>query len=153
METDWIQVFVDYVDIRQNLESTVKILHGSHVGSTPAQHAEAGHRLAAYARTVPKLLQLVPTVLSDRQNVQNRAALADVLSYLHMLASSLSSFVSRSPLPCHCTHLGLWLNADGIQIPRPPVTPLLVDVDRLHLLQDTAGDAFMRNLQSCATAV
>jgi hypothetical protein len=78
------------------------------------------------------LLQLLPGVFSDKTDLQSQAALAFMLKDLNRLA-------------------GVFSGAGNFK--RPGVSRALMDVDRLHLLQDTARDSFLANLGSCVEAV
>jgi nuclear pore complex protein Nup98-Nup96 len=71
------------------------------------------------------VLQLLPAVFPDKDDVQQVASLSGMLSELQTLAA--------------------FLHASGY-IPRPPVSDLLVDKDRLHLLQGAATESFERSL-------
>jgi nuclear pore complex protein Nup98-Nup96 len=82
-------------------------------------------RLTHLANDLPRLLRLLPA-LFPTDGVQQVACLSDMLSALHHLAGqlSLANLVSR-----------------------PAVPDTMVDVDRLHLLQSSAFDAFSTALE------
>jgi len=85
-------------------------------------------RLKQLANDLPRLLRLLPALFPG-DSVQNVACLSDMLSALHHLAGQLSL-------------------ADLMS--RPAVDDCMVDVDRLHLLQGSAFDAFSAALEGVA---
>jgi len=85
-------------------------------------------RLSQLANDLPRLLRLLPA-LFPTEGVQQVACLSDMLSALHHLAGQLSL---------------------ANLITRPAVPDTLVDVDRLHLLQSSAYDAFSAALEGVA---
>ncbi|KAK4689973.1 nuclear pore complex protein Nup98-Nup96, partial [Tremellales sp. Uapishka_1] len=106
------------------LEEAPRLLHsvvaaGSHPDPTQAA------ALSTLAKSLPRVLTLLPALFPDKEDVMQIAGLSDMLSGLHQLAGPLHS-------------AGL--------IPRPPVPPLLVDQDRLHLLQSAAFESFETSL-------
>lgn len=127
-----IQLFAEYAEIQLYLHQTLLKSIQPPLGTSPADLQEIRYRINDYAHTIPRLLQLLPGVFTDKTNVQGAAALAHMLQKLHNAANA---FVSS-----------------GV-IARPPVSKAMVDVDRLHLLQDAARDRFMGNLDSCVEAL
>lgn len=115
------KLFLDYLElvnrVRPLLQSVLRA--GTHPDPTEAR------KLAALANNLPRVLQLLPALFPDKDNVQQVASLSDMLSELQTLAGVL--------------------HASGY-IPRPPVSDLLVDKDRLHLLQGAATERFERSL-------
>jgi nuclear pore complex protein Nup98-Nup96 len=82
-------------------------------------------RLTQLANDLPRLLRLLPALFPG-EGVQSVACLSDMLSELHHLAGQLSLAGLMS---------------------RPGVSDNMVDVDRLHLLQGGAFDAFSAALE------
>jgi nuclear pore complex protein Nup98-Nup96 len=82
-------------------------------------------RLTQLANDLPRLLRLLPALFPG-EGVQSVACLSDMLSALHHLAGQLSLAGLMS---------------------RPGVSDVMVDVDRLHLLQGGAFDAFSAALE------
>lgn len=117
------KLFLDFLDL---VTRTKPLLHsvlraGSH--PDPAEKAE----LQELAKNLPRVLQLLPALFPNKDDVQQVASLSDMLSGLHSLAGAL--------------------HAAGLA-PRPPVSDLLVDKDRLHLLQRTATESFESSLKA-----
>ena len=128
-------MLTDYVDIQLRFEDTLKLISRPPPGTSDADLQAARVRLGDYSRTVPRLLQLLPGVFTDKTNVQSSAALAIMLNAIHGAAKAL---LYAGTIP---------------QRQRPAISRSLVDVDRLHLLQDAARDSFLGNLESCVEAV
>lgn len=119
-------LFLDYLDITSRvkplLAATRRVAHPD-----PVEAAE----LRRHADNIPRVLQLLPALFPDRSDVQQVASLSDMLSQLQALASEL--------------------HAAG-HMPRPPVSDLLLDKDRLHLLQESATESFDKSLQALVAA-
>lgn len=117
------KLFLDYLD----LISEVRPLLASVLRAGANPDPTEAHALTALARNVPRVLQLLPALFPDKEDVQQVASLSDMLSDLQALAGVL--------------------HPAGF-IPRPPVSDLLVDKDRLHLLQAAATESFEHSLQA-----
>ena len=126
------QLFADYVDIALHLDETILFVTRPPPGTPPAELTAARERLAAYKASIPRLLQLLPGVFTDKTDLQSAAALSCMLKELSRLANA---FVL------------------GDDFKRPGVSRALMDADRLHLLQVTARDSFVGNLGTCVVAV
>ncbi|ORY25742.1 nuclear protein 96-domain-containing protein [Naematelia encephala] len=119
------QLLVDYV----NLVTRVPDLLTSvlRAGSVPDPIERAS--LVNLAKSLPRVIQLLPALFPDKDDVQQVASLSDMLSELHQLAGTLY---------------------DAGYVGRLAVGGLLVNVDRLHLLQERAFGDFERTLAGVA---
>lgn len=126
------KLFIDYADLlehaRELLASVIR------AGDEPDPFEAA--RLAKLASTLPRTLQLLPGLFPDKNDVQQTAVLSDMLSALHDLASA---FHQAGYLDKPASTAG--------------ATSALVDVDRLHLLQERALADFDKVLQGAVAVV
>lgn len=121
------KLFLDYLEVT----SCVKPLLAAtgRAGAHPDPHEAS--ELRRLAEDIPRLLQLVPALFPNKNDVQQVASLSHMLSHLQALASDLH-------------------NAGYMA--RPPVSDLLLDKDRLHLLQESATESFDKSLQALVAA-
>ena len=120
-------------DVPRLLKSVIQ------AGQSPDPHEAS--LLSKLAQSLPRSIQLLPALFPDTDDVQQIAALSDMLSELHNVAGLLhqAGYVSPTGQPDRPTLI-------VPQIARPQVSPVMVDVDRLHLLQAAAFDSFERSL-------
>jgi nuclear pore complex protein Nup98-Nup96 len=115
------KLFLDYLELVTRVQPLMQdVLRAGDY----ADAAEA-RELAGLADNLLRVLQLLPALFPSKDDVQQVAALSGMLSELQRLASVL--------------------HAAGF-IPRPPISDLMVDKDRLHLLQSAATESFERSL-------
>ncbi|GMK55427.1 hypothetical protein CspeluHIS016_0204830 [Cutaneotrichosporon spelunceum] len=117
------KLFLDYLDIRGRVKPL--LVATRRAGAHPDPHDAS--ELRDLGESIPRVLQLLPSLFPDRSDVQQVASLTDMLSTLHALASDLH---------------------DAGYMARPPVSDLLLDKDRLHLLQESATESFDQSLQA-----
>ncbi|BEI93211.1 uncharacterized protein CcaverHIS019_0508390 [Cutaneotrichosporon cavernicola] len=117
------KLFLDYLDIRARVKPLLAATRRAGAHPDPRDASE----LQDLAESIPRVLQLVPSLFPDRSDVQQVASLTDMLSTLQALASDLHS---------------------AGYMPRPPVSDLLLDKDRLHLLQESATESFDKSLEA-----
>jgi nuclear pore complex protein Nup98-Nup96 len=115
------KLFLDYIELVTRVRPLVQSVLSGGQHPDPAE----ARTLVTLANNLPRVLQLLPAVFPDKDDVQQVASLSGMLSELQTLAA--------------------FLHASGY-IPRPPVSDLLVDKDRLHLLQGAATESFERSL-------
>lgn len=117
------KLFLDYLDIVNNTKPLLAsvLRAGSH--PDPAEDAE----LKRLSKSVPRVIQLLPALFPAKDDVQQVASLSEMLSALQNLSAVL--------------------HMNG-RIERPPISDLLVDKDRLHLLQGAATESFERSLSA-----
>jgi nuclear pore complex protein Nup98-Nup96 len=117
------KLFLDYLEIRARVKPLLAAARRSGAHPDPREASE----LRQLADNIPRVLQLLPSLFPDRTDVQQVASLSNMLGTLQALASDL-----------HCAGY----------MPRPPVSDLLLDKDRLHLLQESATESFDKSLQA-----
>ncbi|ODN73518.1 hypothetical protein L202_08018 [Cryptococcus amylolentus CBS 6039] len=115
------KLFLEWNEISEDTAPLLMSVLRSGSRPDPRQVAELNER----AQVLPRLLQLLPSLFSDRNDVQQVAGLSEILSPLADLASALSG---------------------AGYIAKQPVSVNLVDEDRLHLLRESAFEAFNRTL-------
>lgn len=117
------KLFLDYLNIVNDTKPLLAsvLRAGSH--PDPVEEAEL-NRLCS---SVPRVIQLLPALFPDKDDVQQVASLSEMLGALQ--------------------NLGAVLHMNN-RIERPPISDLLVDKDRLHLLQGAATESFERSLSA-----
>jgi len=138
------QLFLDYASVIEEAPRLLKSVLKA--GPRPDPHEAS--TLSELARMLPRAIQLLPSLFPDKEDVQQIAVLGDMLSELHNVAGLLrqAGYVSH------------FINGEEDrrlmknQIARPHVSPLMVDGDRLHLLQAAAFDSFERSLHAVTAA-
>ncbi|TXT13738.1 hypothetical protein VHUM_01105 [Vanrija humicola] len=120
-------LYLDYLDIVTHVRPLLRSVLRAGAHPDPQEAAD----LSKLAKSLPRVIQLLPALFPDSTDVQQVASLSHMLSQLQKLA-----------VPLH---------AAGY-IPRPPVSKLLVDKDRLHLLQGAATESFEQSLSALTAA-
>ncbi|WVQ78080.1 hypothetical protein IAT38_000161 [Cryptococcus sp. DSM 104549] len=122
------KLFLEWSDLTENttIGSLMNVIAaGNH--PDPIEAANVNDR----AQTLPRVLQLLPALFLNKTDVQQVAGLSEMLSPLYEMASALYS---------------------AGYIPKQTVSASLVDEDRLHLLQESAHEAFSRSLDALPLA-
>ncbi|WWC61363.1 uncharacterized protein I303_103944 [Kwoniella dejecticola CBS 10117] len=121
------KLFLDWAD----LTSDTGTLLTSVLQAGPHPDPRESSTLTEHSRNLPRVLQLLPALFPDKDDLQQVAGLSEMLSPLYQLASALH-------------------NAGYIA--SQPVSKFLVDEDRLDLLQDSAFERFNRALEGLPSA-
>ena len=87
---------MDYIDVTDGISRLLGAVLGAGANPDPI---EAG-QLVELSQTLQRVIQLLPALFSDRDDVQQIAALGDLLSDLTTIASQvhLAGYVSRVTL-------------------------------------------------------
>jgi len=80
-----LKLFLDYANL---LEETPQLLQ-SVLAARPNPDPREAATLQSLARSLPRVLQLLPALFPDKGDVQQIAGLSDMLCSLHRLAGSL----------------------------------------------------------------
>ena len=88
----FIKLFLEYADLSEETPILLERITSS--GSAPDPHQYS--LLASQATSLPRILQLLPSLFPKQEDVQQIAGLSDMLSELHKLARALhlSGYVS-----------------------------------------------------------
>ncbi|WOO81507.1 Nucleoporin [Vanrija pseudolonga] len=116
-------LYLEYLEIVTEVKGLLKSVKNA--GAHPDPHD--AEKLSRLGKSLLRVIQLLPALFPDTTDVQQVASLSYMLSQLQVLA--------------------VGLHEEGV-IPRPPVSKLLVDKDRLHLLQGAATESFEQSLSA-----
>ncbi|EKD04006.1 hypothetical protein A1Q2_01680 [Trichosporon asahii var. asahii CBS 8904] len=117
------KLFLDYLNIINDTKPLLASVLRAGLHPDPVEDAE----LNRLCKSVPRVIQLLPALFPNKDDVQQVASLSEMLSNLQ--------------------NLGAVLHMNN-RIERPPISDLLVDKDRLHLLQGAATESFERSLSA-----
>nr|XP_019002371.1 nuclear pore complex protein Nup98-Nup96 [Kwoniella mangroviensis CBS 8507]OCF65832.1 nuclear pore complex protein Nup98-Nup96 [Kwoniella mangroviensis CBS 8507] len=117
------KLYLDWADLTSDTAKLLTSVLSS--GSHPDPRESS--ILSEHSKTLPKVLQLLPALFPDKNNIQQVASLSEMLSPLYQLAAVLH-------------------NAGYINKTMVPPSNYLVDEDRLDLLQMAAVERFNKVL-------
>jgi nuclear pore complex protein Nup98-Nup96 len=121
------RLFLDYLAVVDEVP-TLLVNHLRSGGQADPVDAD---RLARLISTAQRVLSLLPALFPKKDDVQQFAALSDLLSDVTQIVSQL--------------------NAAGL-MNKPQVPSVLVNTDRLHLLQQSGLRAFDQNIRALPSA-
>ncbi|ORX39687.1 nuclear protein 96-domain-containing protein [Kockovaella imperatae] len=121
------KLFLDYVDISDELPTLLANMLRSALDADGSMVKRVTH----LAQAIPRVLSLVPALFPRKDDVQQTAALAEMLSNLHHLAGQvyLAGYIPRPTIPGH-----------------------VANADKLHLMQSQAQDMFEKQLAGLPVA-